>query len=86
MGSWKGVDGDVIHMLQPHTGISQAPGDRLGREACPVLDPTETLLLHGPEDLPIADEGRRGIGMEGIDTENERHRGRRDRIGQTEGA
>jgi len=50
--------------------LLQAVADGELREARPVLDPPEALLLDAGDEPPVDHRRRRGIGMEGVDPED----------------
>lgn len=60
-------DREVVHLLRRDAGHIQARADRLAREAGPVLDPPEPLLLDRREQLPLAEQRRRHISVIRVD-------------------
>ena len=64
------IERDVIHIREPDTCLAQAIGDGLRGKPGPMLDAAEALLLGGRDQLAVAHERRRGIGMKGIEAEN----------------
>ena len=63
-------DGDVRDAREVGAGLVQDGADGAGGEAGPVLDAVEPLLLHARQQLPVAQEDRRGVAVEGVDAED----------------
>ncbi len=66
-----GVHGDRVDGLDGHPSEVQAEPDCLAREAGPVFHPPKPFLLGGGDDLAVDHEGRRRIGMEGIESQDD---------------
>ena len=65
------IDGDVLDVGQREICLPQAIGDRLGREAGPMLYAAESLLFCCRNELAVANERGGGIAVEGIEAEND---------------
>ena len=64
------VEGNVIDAAEPRSGVLQAVGNGVGREARIVFPAGEALLLGGGGDTAILDERRGAIVIEGRDAED----------------
>ena len=65
------VDRDMVDVAQARAGFREAIGDRLRGKAGPVLDAPEPFLLGGGDQHAVADQARRGVGVERVDAEND---------------
>src|ERR1700756_2121595 len=65
------VDGDVLDISKSNAGFPKAIGDRLGRKPGPVLHSAKPLLFRCGQELAVANKGRGGVPMEGIETEDD---------------
>src|SRR5690606_1024805 len=66
------VDGDVLDVLRLEPALAQAIADRLRREAGPVLDAPEALLLGGGDEAAVHHQAGRGVAVVGVDDEDGR--------------
>ena len=69
------IDGDVPHIGEPDARFAQTIGDRLRREAGPMLDAAESLLLRRRNEHAVAHERGRGIAVECVEAENDHRLG-----------
>jgi hypothetical protein len=61
----------MVHIRELHTCLTQTISDSLRRKSCPMLDAAEALFLSGRDQLAVAHKCSRGIGVEGIKTEDD---------------
>ena len=61
----------MLNIGERDARFPQAIGDRLGREARPMLDAAESLLLRRRDELAVADERSRGIAVEGVEAKDD---------------
>ena len=67
------VDRDVVDVAQLDTGLGEAVSDRFTGKAAPVLDPPETLLFDGRDQLAVLHQAGSGIGVKGVKSEDVSH-------------
>ena len=65
------IDGDVLDIGERDARFPQTIGDRLRREAGPMLDATKSLLFRRRNERAVANERGGGIAVEGVETEND---------------
>ena len=65
------IDRDVVHVTQTHPCLAQAILNRLRRKTGPVLHAAKSLLLGGGDEHAVAHERRRGIRVEGVESEDD---------------
>src|SRR4051794_3158376 len=70
---WIEVDGHMFQIGELHPSLPQAELHALYRQARPVFDSIETLLLDRRDELSVPDDGRRRIAVPGVDAENDTH-------------
>src|SRR5436309_15951681 len=58
----------MLHLAE--STYHQAPSQRLRGEACPVLDPVQTLLFEGGHQLSIDQQCRRGVAVKGVQSKD----------------
>src|SRR5437773_5259766 len=68
------VDRDVVDVVELDAGLIETVADRRRREARPMLDPAEALLLRRRDELAVDDDAGGGISVVGVDS-NDNHRG-----------
>src|SRR5438128_59918 len=64
----------MLHLRKLHACLAQAVSASLRRDARPMLDTTEALLLGSRDQLSVAHERCRGVRVEGIEAENDQAR------------
>ena len=64
------IDGHMIDIRERNAAFIEAIGDGLRREARPMLDATEALLLGRGDENAVAHERGRRVAVEGVETEN----------------
>ncbi len=68
------VDGHDVHVAEVEAGLAEAPGDRFGGKAGPVLQPSEALLFDRRDEAAVHHEGRGRVGVVGVQTEHDHAR------------
>ena|SRR5882672_8662695 len=68
------IDGDMIHIGEPNSCFAQTKRNRLRWKARPVFHATEPFFLSGGDQIAIAKQRRRGIGMKCIEAKNDQSR------------
>ncbi len=63
-------EGDVVELLGHQPRLLQAVPDGVKGKGGVVLDSGESLLLGRRDELPVRDEGRRGVPVVGVDAED----------------
>ena len=71
LGSIILVDRDMVDIAEPQAALAQAIGDRLRGKSRPMLDPAKPLLFRRGDQLAVAHQRRRSIGVEGVDAEDD---------------
>src|SRR5262249_56740759 len=69
------IDSDVPDIGEPDARFAHAVGDRLRREAGPMLDAAESLFLCCRNERAVANNRRSRIAVEGIDSKNDHRSG-----------
>ena len=57
------IDGNVVKLSRLEACLGETPTNCLGRKTGPVLDAAKAFLFGGSDELPVANEARRGITM-----------------------
>src|SRR5262249_54925323 len=65
------VDRGMLNIRESKACFPQTIGDRLAREAGPMLYAAEPLLFYSRDELAVADECSRGIAVEGVEAEDD---------------
>jgi len=65
------VDGDVVDVVQIDARFIEAVADGDRWEAGPVFDAAEAFFLGCRDEFPVHDDGRRGVGVMGVDSEDD---------------
>lgn len=64
------VERDVTDISEGNLRLGEAVSDCLGGKSCPVLDSPEAFLFSGGNNLAVAHEASRRVGVVGIEAEN----------------
>ena len=67
------IDRDVVDVVESNAGLAQAIGDRLRGKPGPMLDPPEPLLLRRGDQHAVAHEAGGGVGVEGVEAEDDHY-------------
>jgi hypothetical protein len=65
------INGDVLDIGEPEARFAQAVGDRVRREAGPMLQAAKSLLFRRRNERAVAHQGGRRIGVECIEAEDD---------------
>ena len=64
-------NGDVVHFRQFRAGLIEAKLNRASGKAGGVLDAIEALFFDGGDQAAVHDDGRGGVGVIGVDSQND---------------
>lgn len=64
------IDCYVVHLAEAYPGFAKAIGDRMRGKARPMLDTPETLFFGRSYDVAAAYQGRGGVAVKRVKTEN----------------